>query len=312
MGMEALMSGKHKKSGFVLIKAMALFASVLLPGPLWAEQPEVGMVARVVDKVYVTHEGQAGEEPVKDRDTVFFLDSYKTAKGSRVKFLFLKDESLLTLGENTTMQITENVHDPDRDYRSTKLNVVKGKVRVLVGRSFRGAGSTFEVHTPTSVVAAKGTYFIVGVEEENGLITTEIVTLPGGGIVEVTPLLGSDMPGGELAPSSILLTEGQFTVVSEGERPAPPEQASTEYMQEMIESTQVEDGIEKDKGQLPTETDWVLEEGESQQETAIEMIDEEAGVQRSSPDLSPFEPETVFDMTEVELFVSPACPPGVC
>src|SRR5438876_11223448 len=44
--------------------------------------------------------------------------------------------------------------------------MIQGKARALVGKLFAGLGSKFEVHTPTAVAAARGTYFVVWIEEK--------------------------------------------------------------------------------------------------------------------------------------------------
>src|SRR6266704_2223401 len=44
----------------------------------------------------------------------------------------------------------------------------RAKARALVGKLFAGRGSKFEIHTPTAVATARGTYFVVWIEEEAG------------------------------------------------------------------------------------------------------------------------------------------------
>src|SRR2546425_11237118 len=43
-----------------------------------------------------------------------------------------------------------------------------GKARALVGKLFAGRGSRFEIHTPTAVATARGTYFVVWIEQKAG------------------------------------------------------------------------------------------------------------------------------------------------
>src|SRR5207247_5895166 len=74
--------------------------------------------------------------------------------------------SMLTVGENSRVEVNEFIYDPANDQRSTVLRLVQGKARALVGKLFAGLGSRFEVHTPTAVAAARGTYFVVWIEEK--------------------------------------------------------------------------------------------------------------------------------------------------
>jgi hypothetical protein len=313
---------KNMQKRFLLVTL--ILSCILFPMPALAEQPDVGTVTRVMKEVYVVHEGQKEKERVKEKDVVLFLDTYQTEKGSRVKFLF-KDDSLLTLGENTTMQITESVYDPGKDYRSTILKVLKGKVRALVGKTFRGSGSKFDVHTPTSVASARGTYFIVNVIEEEGTIKTIVAVLPGGGSVEVIPILPPDAPGGP-PPTSVLVTEEKFTIISAGQPPSPPEPASVEFLNHLINATAVEDKLEGWSGKLPDENKIAVEEKvedpalqvDSQVDTDADAeadIDTDADTSNPVPessDIPPLKQDTLTGVTDVELQVTPECPPDIC
>jgi hypothetical protein len=91
---------------------------------------------------------------------VRFRDVIETQRGSQAKALFF-DDSLLTIGEHSRVEITEYLFDPARDKRCLVVKLVRGVVRVLVGKVFTGKGSKFEIHTPSAVAAARGTYFVV-------------------------------------------------------------------------------------------------------------------------------------------------------
>jgi len=134
--------------------------------PLWstttyAQQAEaIGNVAAVQRQVEVMHPGGTTVSLVKLGASVLFKDTYETKSQSKLKLLF-RDDSVLSLGENTRLQIAENIFNPDQSQRSTVINMMNGSVRALVGKFFGGPGSKFEIHTPTAAAAARGTYFIV-------------------------------------------------------------------------------------------------------------------------------------------------------
>ena len=88
----------------------------------------------------------------------------ETKQGSRVKILF-DDDTLITLGENSRLEMTEQTYQSGSDRRAFVAHLTRGKARVLVGRPFKEDGSTFEVHTRTAVVSARGTYFLMWIEE---------------------------------------------------------------------------------------------------------------------------------------------------
>ncbi len=168
-----------------------LFIFVLSPSLLFAKEAEVGIVTATAKTVSLVREGKKIDTPVKKKDPVLFLDTYETQKKSKLKILFA-DDSLLTLGEDTKMTITESVYDPAKDYRSTKLTLAKGSVGAIVGRAFSGSGSKFEVHTPTSVAAARGTHFIVSLIQEGGVLKTVVASLSG--TVVVVPIASGGAP----------------------------------------------------------------------------------------------------------------------
>lgn len=124
---------------------------------------EIGIITFVQGSVTLAHL-QAPAAPAKLRDDVRFHDIIETQKESRTKALF-QDDSLLTVGEHSRIEITEYVFNPHGSMRSAIINLIGGKLRALVGKVFAESGSRFEIHTPTAVAAARGTYFVVWLNE---------------------------------------------------------------------------------------------------------------------------------------------------
>src|SRR3989442_93974 len=136
--------------------------------PVGAEglkQQAIGFYLTVIGKPTVVHVGQPAAMPVKLRESVYFKDVIETQADSRAKALF-EDDSILTVGENSRVEVSEYIYDPANNQRSSVLRMIQGKARALVGKLFAGLGSKFEVHTPTAVAAARGTYFVVWIEEK--------------------------------------------------------------------------------------------------------------------------------------------------
>ena len=207
--------------------ALSLVAGIFLfAGPVIAQQT-VGSVTGVKRAASVTHEGQDEIVLVRVGDSVLFMDTYETKARARAKLLF-DDDSLLTLGQKTRLQITENVYNPAQNQRSTTIKVFSGRVRVLVGKIFSGTGSKFEIHTPTAVAAARGTYFIVWMFGA----TTGILTLEG--LVEVR----SPDPA---ISDVVRLRPNQFTTVAKGGAPVKATAISSGLRAELLASTEVKD-----------------------------------------------------------------------
>ena len=211
--------------------ALSLAAGIFLwAGPLMAQQT-VGSVTGVKRAASVTHEGQDEIVLVRVGDSVLFMDTYETKARARAKLLF-DDDSLLTLGQKTRLQITENVYNPAKNQRSTTMKVFSGRVRVLVGKIFSGTGSKFEIHTPTAVAAARGTYFIVWMMGSASNPTTGILTLEG--LVEVR---SPDPAISEL----VRLGPNEFTTVAKGGAPVKAAAIRSGLLAELLASTDVRD-----------------------------------------------------------------------
>ena len=182
------------------------------PALLAAAEPDVGVFTAVEGKVSVQHAQSPEALSAKMRDTVLFKDLIETQKESRTKAL-LNDDSILTIGEHSRVEITEHLYDPNRSLRSVVVSLVQGHVRALVGKTFAGSGSKFEIHTPTAVAAARGTYFVVWhVEGASGVANIgnhgDVDFHSGGSTVSVAPGTYSLTPPGGGPPSPPQPTTG--------------------------------------------------------------------------------------------------------
>ncbi|MDA8083007.1 MAG: FecR domain-containing protein [Nitrospiraceae bacterium] len=100
----------------------------------------------------------------RKNDGLFRTDVVKTFDKSRAKLVFI-DDSLLMIGEKSTVRISEHFRD---NKNISVFNLIDGVVNVIVGKS------GFEVRTPTAVTAARGTSYLVWVDgSKTGLAVTE-------------------------------------------------------------------------------------------------------------------------------------------
>ncbi len=183
----------------------------------WAEASKgtgIGLYTEVQGSVSVMHLGDPTTYDVKVRDGVIFKDVVETRVESKGQALFL-DDSLLTLGPESRVEVNEYIYDPNRDYRSTIMKLAQGKVRALVSRIFAGGGSRFEVHTPTAVVASRGTYFVVWVDDPpakgKSIGASGVANIGDSGAVEFTS-------GGK----TVIIRPGQFSIAEAGKAPSDP------------------------------------------------------------------------------------------
>jgi hypothetical protein len=192
-----------------LFLTLFAIASVISVSPAFAsnaEQEGIGFYTAVSGRVEVTHPGAPGVVPVRLHDQVLFKDVIETKDDSRTK-AFFQDDSVLTVGTNSRVEINEYIYNPDDNVRKAIVKLMQGQVRALVSKVFKANGSKFEVHTPTAVAAARGTYFTVWVN--NG--QSGIINIGEKGRVDFTS-------GG----TTVTVEPGYFSVAREGEPPSVP------------------------------------------------------------------------------------------
>ena len=166
----------------------------------------IGFYTAVSGQVSVTHPSETRVLPVKLHDQVLFKDVIQTHNESRTK-AFFQDDSILTVGENSRVEIDEYIYDPSQNVRRAIVKLVQGQVRALVSKVFKANGSKFEVHTPSAVAAARGTYFTVWVE--NG--QSGIINIGEKGRVDFTS-------GG----TTVAVDPGFFSIAEDGKAPSIP------------------------------------------------------------------------------------------
>jgi hypothetical protein len=192
-------------------RLVSLVALTLVFGPSFAIAAEggkdgIGFYTAVLGQASVTHPGEARILPVKLHDEVLFKDVIQTQDESRARALF-QDDSMLTVGENSRVEIDEYIYNPDVNVRRAIVKLMQGQVRALVSKVFKANGSKFEVHTPSAVAAARGTYFTVWVE--NG--QSGIINIGEKGRVDFTS-------GG----MTVAVDPGYFSIAHEGQAPSVP------------------------------------------------------------------------------------------
>jgi len=196
---------KHKQ----LTTGLVAVALAMVPSLGMGEESGpggVGFYTAVSGKVSVIHPGESRLVSVRLNDDVLFKDVIETQQESRTK-AFFEDDSILTVGENSRVEISEYIYNPEAKIRRSVVKVLQGQVRALVSKVFKSNGSRFEVHTPSAVAAARGTYFVVW--HENG--QSGIINVGESGRVDFTS-------GGVTVP----VDPGQFSVAEQGKPPATP------------------------------------------------------------------------------------------
>jgi hypothetical protein len=127
---------------------------------LEAEDKPIGSITAIEGEAWLAHGGDKASYSATLGDPIYPYDHIQTEVASRVQILF-ENESLLNLGENTTIRITEHIYSPEENRRSVLIQVLMGRVRGVVGRYFAGPGSSFIISTPTDTIAVEHGRFVV-------------------------------------------------------------------------------------------------------------------------------------------------------
>jgi len=166
----------------------------------------IGFYTAVLGQASVTHPGETRILPVKLHDEVLFKDVIQTQDESRARALF-QDDSMLTVGENSRVEIDEYIYSPEKNVRRAIVKLMQGQVRALVSKVFKANGSKFEVHTPSAVAAARGTYFTVWIENGQS------------GIINIGEKGRVDFTSGGI---TVAVDPGYFSIAHEGQVPSVP------------------------------------------------------------------------------------------
>jgi hypothetical protein len=176
---ENIIIEKNYKPGFGLPVAKVLIA-----------QGDVIIMHQQVLEGYTAQKGML----LYKSDTLFCLEN------SRASFK-LNDGSILSLGSNTQMLISESIYDASHGKRASFLKMKAGKARFGITKLSNYNQSDFKVRTPTAIVGVRGSDFIIRAKK----LLTEVVTFQDT-VLEVVNLFAPDvMP--------VLLSEFEKVVV---------------------------------------------------------------------------------------------------
>lgn len=102
----------------------------------------------------------AGRASPQPGDALRAGDRIATGKDGAAS-LVLKDGTVLTLGPNTTADLSQFQFDSTTQEGNLLLELLQGSVRVVTGLLAKVNPERFKVKTPTAVVGVRGTDFIV-------------------------------------------------------------------------------------------------------------------------------------------------------
>ena len=142
---------------------VALLLAVLAATPALAQSPApAGRVKLVSGQAFVVHEGQ--RIPAAVGTPVFEQDSLATGADGRVG-LTLRDDTRLSIGPQTTIEISRFVYAQSDSQFSFVLKVVRGVVAYVSGRIAKLSPDAVRLETPSAIVGVRGTRLVIKVAE---------------------------------------------------------------------------------------------------------------------------------------------------
>ncbi|MCX7966295.1 MAG: FecR family protein [Syntrophorhabdaceae bacterium] len=142
----------------------------------------------------------------KVNDPVIIKDLVITGELARTK-LMLVDSSLLTIGNNSRVEITDFLLD-----KNTRRGIILVKTGALhtMAEKFLEINSRFEIRTPTAVIGARGTEWFTAIKENDETTVFSI----SDNIIVYNPAYPN---------KTVEVKEGYFTSVERGKLPKKPE-----------------------------------------------------------------------------------------
>ncbi len=289
-----------------LIACVSTAALLLMTGVSRGESAEpIGLFTTTIGHVQVTHVETQAPVRVKVRDDVLFQDRVETERRSRAKILFI-DDSTLTIGEQSRIEITEHVFDSKKARPpSTILKLLDGTVKAVVGKVYGQEGAKFEIHTPTAVAAARGTNFIVNIAKDLPGKPTTILVLEGTVQVQDVKAVGV-----------VTVSHGQFTLVQPGVRPTPSAPAPKEMVARLTAETRVEQTQESAKQEANEPAAGAKEESKDAKKGPAEAVPEDTATEAATPSIgeavaSPVTPSELPGLPPIPQQPAPLTPVGV-
>lgn len=147
-----------KKAGFILITVFLYLSHAALS---WAEVQNAGFIQSLTGEVEVVS-ATSTKKAVTDMK-INVGDSIATGGESSIGIVF-KDDSVVSLGPNSKMEVRDFHFDPAADNLSFIAKVFKGTFSYLSGKITKLAPQKVKIETPDATLGIRGTKLIVEVK----------------------------------------------------------------------------------------------------------------------------------------------------
>jgi hypothetical protein len=142
---------------------VALLIALLTAVPAYAQAPApAGRVKLASGMAFVVHEGR--RIPAAVGTPVYEQDSLATGADGRVG-ITLRDDTRLSIGPQTTIEISRFVYAQSDSQFSFVLKVVRGVVAYVSGRIAKLSPDAVRLETPSAIIGVRGTRLVLRVAE---------------------------------------------------------------------------------------------------------------------------------------------------
>jgi hypothetical protein len=142
------------------------FFIVLVPvlfGSMASAAPSIGLVKVAEGSATV----QRGDETLRSHPGLALqeMDVLRTGVDGRMGVV-LRDETSLSLGPNTEIQLTQFAFAPAQGHLALVVKVARGVMAFISGRIAKLSHDAVRVETPVAILGVRGTQFLAKVETQ--------------------------------------------------------------------------------------------------------------------------------------------------
>jgi hypothetical protein len=211
------------RSTVLMRRALAVAVLFSMGAPAARAATEIGTFVAVHGTVEVRRASAGDWKPATVGAPIYVADEIRTA-GDGLAKLFFRDSAVVDLGSDSMLAIKLF----DSAGSDNVLSLSQGRLRAFLEEGARAADARFEVETPTAVVRAEGTVFIVDYAAEQKV--TRVYGVEG--TVEVQGSIG-------LIGPSLKVGAQEQTRIEQGKFPEPVQAAEAAALAAMTSQLEI-------------------------------------------------------------------------
>lgn len=218
------------------IKVLWVFIYLMGSSPIQAQMPaaasagmtRIGAAAMVRGRVEARFPGpQAIGRVMGSGQPLYLNDEVTTDAAGRMQVLLL-DETVFTIGPNSTLILDKFVYDPATGAGEVSASITQGVFRFITGKIARKKPSNMKVKLPVGTIGIFGTMVAGKVEKQRSMI----VLLGPGDLNNASEKVGRIVVENS-GVSVDIQRAGYETIVEPGAAPSPPFRASETFLEDL-------------------------------------------------------------------------------